>query len=67
MSRPRLRRPVSVPRTRQFNDTLLADVHFRNFRGREVLVILPSQSARDLYEAIVAAWVISRSSTFSVG
>ena len=22
------RRPVSVPRTRQFNDTLLADVHF---------------------------------------
>ena len=28
MSRPRLRRPVSVPRTRQFNDTLLADVHF---------------------------------------
>ena len=28
MSRTRLRRPVSVPRTRQFNDTLLADVHF---------------------------------------
>ena len=36
MSRPRLRRPVSVPRTQQFNDTLLADVHFWNFRGREV-------------------------------
>ena len=30
MSRPRFRRPVSVPRTRQFNDTLLADVHFWN-------------------------------------
>ena len=71
MSRPRLRRPVSVPRTRQFNDTLLADVHFWNFRGREVSVysmideatrfhvtqILPSQSARDLYEAIMTAWV----------
>ena len=28
MSRSRLRRPMSVPRTRQFNDTLLADVHF---------------------------------------
>ena len=28
MSQPRLRRLVSVPRTRQFNDTLLADVHF---------------------------------------
>ena len=69
--RPRLRRPVSVPGTRQFNDTLLADVHFWNFRGREVLVfsmideatrfhvtqILPSQSARDLYEAIMAAWL----------
>ena len=67
MSRPRLRRPVSVPRTRQFNDTLLADVHFWNHQqGSEVLVysmideatrfhvtqILPSQSARDLYEAI---------------
>ena len=36
MSRPRLRRPVSVPRTRQFNDTLLADVHFWNYQGREV-------------------------------
>ena len=71
MSRPRLRRPVSVPRTRQFNDTLLADVHFWNYQGREVLVyslideatrfhvtqILPSQSARDLYEAIMTAWV----------
>ena len=71
VSRPRLRRPVSVPRTRQFNDTLLADVHFWNYQGREVLVysmtdeatrfhvtqILPSQSARDLYEAIMTAWV----------
>ena len=71
MSRPRLRRPVSVPRTRQFNDTLLADVHFWNYQGREFFVysmideatrfhvtrILPSQSARDLYEAIVTAWV----------
>ena len=71
MSRPRLRRPVSVPRTRQFNDTLLADVHLWSFRGREVLVysmideatrfhvtqILPSQSARDLHEAIMTAWV----------
>ena len=67
----RLRRSVSVPRTRQFNDTLLADVHFWNFRGREVLVysmideatrlhvtqILPSQSARDLCEAIMRGWV----------
>ena len=70
-SRPRLRRPVSVPRTRQFNDTLLTDVHFWNYQGREVLVysmideatrfhvtqILPSHSARDLYEAIMTAWV----------
>ena len=30
--------PVSVPRTRQFNSTLLADVHFWNYRGREVSV-----------------------------
>ena len=71
MSRPRLRRPVSVPRTRQFNDTLLADVHFWNYQGHEVLIyslideatllhvtqIVPSQSARDLYEAIMNAWV----------
>ena len=71
MSRPRLRRPVSVPKTRQFSDTLLADVHFWIFPGREVLLysvideatrfhvtqILPSQSARDLYEAITSAWV----------
>ena len=79
---PRLRRPVSVPRTRQFNNTLLADVHFWNYQGREVLVyslideatrfhvtqIVPSQSARDLYEAIMDAWVkMGRSSTFSVG
>ena len=40
MSRPRLRRPVSGPRTRQFNDTLLACVHFWNFRGREVFGVL---------------------------
>ena len=38
MSRPRLRRPVSVPRTRQSIDTLLADVHFWNYQGRGVLV-----------------------------
>ena len=71
MSRPRIRRLVSVPRTPQFNDTLLADVHFWNHQGREVLVysmideatrfhvtqILPSQSARDLYEAIMTALV----------
>ena len=38
MSRHRLRRPVSVPRTPQFNDTLLADVYFWNYQGREVLV-----------------------------
>ena len=71
MSRPRLRRPVSAPRTRQFNDTLLADVHVWNYKGREVLAysmideatrfhvtqILSSQSARDLYEAIMTAWV----------
>ena len=71
MSPPRLRRPVSNPRNRQFKDTLLADVHFWNYQGREVLVyslideatrfhvtqILPSQSARDLYEAIMNAWV----------
>ena len=70
MSQPRLGRPVSVPRTRQFNDTLLADVHFWNYQGREVLVysmideatrfhvtqFLPSQSARDLCEAIMTAW-----------
>ena len=50
---------------------LLADVHFWNYQGREVLVyslideatrfhvtqILPSQSARDLYEAIMNVWV----------
>ena len=54
-----------------FNDTLLADVHFWNYQGREVSVcsmideatrfhvtqILPSQSVRDLYEAIMTAWV----------
>ena len=71
MTRPRLWRPVSVPRTRQFDDALLAELHFWNYQGREVLVcslideatrfqvtqILPSQSARDLYEAIMTAWV----------
>ena len=63
-------RPLSVPRTRQFNDTLLANVRFCNYQGREVLVyslideatrfhvtqVVPSQSARDLYEAIMNAW-----------
>ena len=72
----------TLARTRQFNDTLLADVHFWNFRGREVLVysmideatsfhvtqILPSQPARDLYEAIMAAWVKwAGAPRFSVG
>ena len=32
MSRPRLWRPVSVPRTQQFNDTLLTDVYFWELR-----------------------------------
>ena len=55
--------------TRQFNDTLLADVHFWNYQSREVLVcslideatrfhvtqVLSPQSARDLYEAIMTA------------
>ena len=59
MTRLRQRRPASVLRTRHFNDTLLADVHFWNYQGREVLVyslsdgatrfhvtqVLPSQSA----------------------
>ena len=82
MSRSRLRRPVSVPRTRQFNNTLLADVHFWDYQGREVLVyslideatrfhvtqISPSQSARDLYEATMNTWVkLDRSSTLTVG
>ena len=39
-TQPRLRRPVSVPRTRQFSAALLADVHFWNYQGREVLVAL---------------------------
>jgi hypothetical protein len=30
---PPLRRPASVPRTRQFNDTVLVDVHHWDFRG----------------------------------
>ena len=69
MSWPRLRRPVSVPRTRQFNGTLLGDVHVWNYQGRDVLVyslideatrfhvtqILSSQSGRDLYEAVMTA------------
>ena len=29
---------MSVPRTRQFNGTLLADVHFWNYQEREMLV-----------------------------
>ena len=63
--------PTSCVRTRQFNDTLLADVNFWNYQGREVLVysmideatrfhvtqILPAQSGRDLYLAIMTAWV----------
>ena len=66
----RLRRPVSVPRTRQFNDTLMADEHFWNYQGREVVYslideatrfhvtqLLPSRSARDMSEAIMSAWV----------
>ena len=71
MSRPRLLRPVSVPKIRQFNDTLLPDVHFWNYQGREVLVysqideatrfhdtpVLPSQSTRDLYEVTTSACV----------
>ena len=56
-SRPRLRRPVSVPRARKFNDNR---VHFWNYQDRELIndatrfhvtQVLPSQSARDLYEA----------------
>ena len=52
-------------------DSSMTLVHFWNYQGREDLVnsmideatqfhvtqILPSQSARDLYEAIMAAWV----------
>ena len=67
----KFRRLVSVPRTRQFNDTPLGDVHSWHYQGREVLVyslideetrfhitqILPSQSPRNLYEAIMNAWV----------
>ena len=37
-SRPRLRRPVCVARTRQLNDTSLADVHFWSFRNDEILI-----------------------------
>ena len=72
---------MSVLGTRQFNDTLLADVHFWNYQGREVLVysmideatrfptqILPSQPARDLYESDHdCLGEMGRSSTFSVG
>lgn len=35
---PRPRRPVAIPRTRQFNDTLLGDVHFWEHRRATVLV-----------------------------
>ena len=81
MSRSRLRRPVSVPRTRQFNDTLLSDVHFWNFQGRDVLVnplideatrfhvtqILNSQSTRDLCGNHDCLGGMGKSTTFSVG
>ena len=60
-----------VLRHRRFNYTLLADVHFWNYQCREVLLysliddatrfhvtrVVPSQTARDLYEAIMSAWV----------
>ena len=81
MSRPRLQRPVSVPRTRQFNDTLLTDVHFWNYQGREVVVysltdeatryhvtqVLQSESARHLFEAITSARVKWAGAPRSVG
>ena len=38
----RLRRLVSVPRKPQFNDTLLADVHFGSFRVCDTVVIIHS-------------------------
>ena len=67
----RLRRPASVPRTRQFNDTLLVDVHFWDFRGERVLVysmideatrfhvaeVVIRQGAMDLFEAIMRGWI----------
>eukprot|EP00969_Alexandrium_andersonii_P229713 10144560-Alexandrium_andersonii.AAC.1 len=31
---PRLRRSASVPRTREFNDTLLVDVHYWKYRDQ---------------------------------
>ena len=64
-----------------FAAVCVADVHFWNYQGREVLVssmidettrfhvtqILPSQSARDLYEPHVCLGEMGRSSTLSVG
>ena len=81
MSRPRLRRLVSVPRTRQFNDTLLADVHFWSYQGRDVLVYSLIDEATRFHVTQNSALTISsrpersdndclgemgRSSTFSV-
>ena len=60
MSRPRLQRPVSVPRTRQFNDTLLADVHVWNYQGREVLMCsLIDEAARFLCHSNLATTISS--------
>ena len=56
MSRPRLRRPGSVPRTRQFNDTLLADVHFWNYQGREVLVYSMIDEATRFHVTQISAY-----------
>ena len=61
MSPPRLQRPVSVPRNRQVNDILLADAHFWNYQGREVLVhSLIDEAARfprHSNSAFTSAWV----------
>ena len=60
-----------MPRTRQFNDTLLADVHFWNHNGQRVLIysmideatrfhvaeVVEDQTAYSLYQAIMRAWV----------
>ena len=48
MSRPRPRRPVSVPRTRQSREVLVYSMIDEATRFH-VTQILPSQSARDLY------------------
>ena len=69
--RPRMRRPTSVPRTRQFNDTLLVGVNYWDCNGEQVLMyhmideatrfhvahVLANQSAPALYEAIMASWI----------